>query len=64
MKICPTCKKPIKEPFSDQDQQWLPFCCERCKLIDFGAWLDGSHAIPGDEVIIIPDGQDDNMTPH
>jgi len=23
----------------------FPFCCERCKLLDLGAWLDGRHAI-------------------
>ena len=27
-----------------------PFCSERCKLIDLGAWLDEKHAIPGDPV--------------
>ncbi len=55
MKTCPSCKKTIDDPISEQDQQWLPFCCERCKLIDFGAWMDGSHSIPGEETIIMPD---------
>jgi hypothetical protein len=31
-----------------------PFCSERCKLIDLGAWLDEKHAIPG-EPAEIPD---------
>lgn len=39
---CPTCKKSIewgeKFPFR-------PFCSERCKLIDLGAWADGSYNI-------------------
>ena len=25
----------------------LPFCSERCRLIDLGKWLDGKYAIPG-----------------
>jgi len=27
-----------------------PFCCERCKLIDLGAWAAEEHAISGDGV--------------
>jgi uncharacterized protein len=33
-----------------------PFCSERCKLIDLGAWLDEKHAIPG-EPAEIPDDE-------
>jgi uncharacterized protein len=25
---------------------YRPFCSERCKLIDFGAWANGDYAIP------------------
>jgi len=28
-------------------QRWKPFCSERCKLIDLGAWFDESNCIPG-----------------
>jgi hypothetical protein len=28
-------------------QRWKPFCSERCKLIDLGAWFDESNRIPG-----------------
>ena len=27
---------------------WRPFCSERCKLIDLGAWLSEQRSIPGD----------------
>ncbi|HEX4389195.1 MAG TPA: DNA gyrase inhibitor YacG [Steroidobacteraceae bacterium] len=27
-----------------------PFCSERCRLIDLGAWFSGGHAIAGDPV--------------
>ncbi|NIR02507.1 MAG: DNA gyrase inhibitor YacG, partial [Gemmatimonadales bacterium] len=30
--------------------RFYPFCCERCKLIDLGAWLDGKYVIPGEPV--------------
>ena len=41
---CPTCGKPA--PFTT-DNRWRPFCSERCKLIDLGAWFDESNRIPG-----------------
>ncbi len=40
---CPTCKKQI---LWSTENQYRPFCCKRCKLIDLGAWADGSYAIP------------------
>ncbi len=42
---CPTCGKAIEWSVA---QKWRPFCCERCHLIDLGAWADGSHAIAGE----------------
>jgi endogenous inhibitor of DNA gyrase (YacG/DUF329 family) len=44
---CPTCGKPVEWSLL---QRWKPFCSERCKLIDLGAWIDERHRIPGDEV--------------
>jgi uncharacterized protein len=41
---CPTCGRELdweRAPFR-------PFCSERCRLIDLGAWLSGQRAIPGD----------------
>lgn len=26
--------------------RWRPFCSERCRLIDLGAWASGSYRIP------------------
>jgi endogenous inhibitor of DNA gyrase (YacG/DUF329 family) len=42
---CPTCNRPVV--WSDVSP-WRPFCSERCKLIDLGAWAAEQHAIPGD----------------
>lgn len=42
---CPTCGRPIE--WSDA-YPFRPFCSERCRLIDLGAWLSEKHAIPGE----------------
>lgn len=42
---CPTCARPIQ--WSDAFP-FRPFCSERCRLIDLGAWLTDQRAIPGD----------------
>ena len=31
-----------------EDQAFEPFCSDRCRLIDLGAWAEGRHHIPGD----------------
>jgi uncharacterized protein len=28
--------------------EWRPFCSERCKLIDLGAWFSEQRSIPDD----------------
>ncbi|HTV77949.1 MAG TPA: DNA gyrase inhibitor YacG [Steroidobacteraceae bacterium] len=43
---CPTCGRSIE--WSDQSP-FRPFCSERCRVIDLGAWLTEKHAIPGSE---------------
>jgi hypothetical protein len=30
--------------------KWRPFCSERCRLIDLGAWITEKHTIPGEEI--------------
>jgi endogenous inhibitor of DNA gyrase (YacG/DUF329 family) len=39
---CPICKKEVK--LTDPES---PFCSERCRLIDLGAWASGKYVIPG-----------------
>ena len=41
---CPTCARSVRWNHQNPDR---PFCSERCKLIDLGAWADESHRIPG-----------------
>ncbi|MFN7085917.1 MAG: DNA gyrase inhibitor YacG [Burkholderiales bacterium] len=40
---CPQCGKNVKW---DSTNPYRPFCCERCKMIDLGAWASESYRIP------------------
>jgi endogenous inhibitor of DNA gyrase (YacG/DUF329 family) len=40
------------------DNPWRPFCSERCKLIDLGAWFKEEHAIPGEPALDIAEETD------
>jgi uncharacterized protein len=42
--LCPICKKSVTETGPDRPAT-LPFCSERCKLIDLGRWLGGKYQI-------------------
>ena len=41
---CPTCNKEL--PWS-KENEYRPFCSERCKIIDLGDWASESHRIAG-----------------
>jgi len=43
--ICPQCKKRMQYTTTNAHR---PFCSERCRLIDFGAWVNEEHRVPGD----------------
>ncbi|MGH8589841.1 MAG: DNA gyrase inhibitor YacG [Gammaproteobacteria bacterium] len=43
---CPHCGGPAS---ARGENPWRPFCSERCRLIDLGAWLDEGHRIPTEE---------------
>ncbi len=43
------------------DNPFRPFCCQRCKLIDLGAWASEAYRVPVQDA---PDeGQDSLPTP-
>lgn len=42
---CPTCGAPVEW---GPQSPCRPFCSERCKLIDLGAWAAEEHKIPGE----------------
>ena len=31
-----------------EGNHWRPFCSERCKLVDLGAWVDEEYKIPSE----------------
>ncbi len=46
MKVkCPTCGQ---ETEYSPENPWRPFCSERCKLIDLGAWANDEYLIEGE----------------
>ena len=40
---CPQCGKPA--PFAPSNR-WRPFCSERCRSLDLGAWASESYRVP------------------
>ena len=43
---CPQCGG---ESLWSADNTYRPFCSERCKLIDLGAWASESYRVPVEE---------------
>jgi endogenous inhibitor of DNA gyrase (YacG/DUF329 family) len=39
---CPNCGKAATY---SKDNPFRPFCCERCKLIDLGAWAEENYRV-------------------
>lgn len=44
---CPTCHKLV--PYTSSNP-FRPFCSERCKLIDLGAWAKEERTIPSNDL--------------
>jgi len=44
---CPTCGK--KQTWNPENP-FRPFCSERCKLIDLGAWAEEKYRVPDEAV--------------
>ena len=40
---CPQCGRPV---LWTAESPYSPFCSDRCRLIDLGAWLSEAHRIP------------------
>lgn len=41
---CPRCG--VQAPFDAKANPYRPFCGERCKLIDLGAWASEAYRVP------------------
>ena len=60
---CPICKK-VVEPISPkrtEDTSFFPFCSQRCKLIDLGAWLDADYKVISKSSEDLVDGSIDDQ---
>jgi len=44
--LCPACGQSVR--WTDQ-ASWRPFCSERCRMVDLGAWFTEERGIPGDD---------------
>ncbi len=42
---CPSCKGPA---IYDPSNRWRPFCSERCRVADLGAWASEKFRVPGE----------------
>ena len=40
---CPTCQRKVAW---SADSPFRPFCSERCRLIDLGAWASETYRVP------------------
>jgi len=49
---CPHCGKPVAWSAANP---YRPFCCERCRVIDLGAWASENYRIPVAETKDDPD---------
>jgi len=49
---CPTCQTEIQW---SSENKYRPFCSERCKLIDLGAWADEEYSIASEPVSPLDD---------
>ena len=55
---CPTCGAP--SPFGPENR-WRPFCSERCRSVDLGAWASERFRVPAEAP---PDSPPDGTESH
>ena len=51
---CPICRRPV----TWEGNPFRPFCSERCRTIDLGAWAAGWYRVPGQSLTIDNDSED------
>lgn len=51
---CPRCRQPAIW----EGNPYRPFCSERCRLIDLGAWASEDYRVPGAETAQPPSEED------
>lgn len=59
---CPTCRK-LHTVAEASEAPFRPFCCERCKMVDLGRWLDGTYVVSESTQPETSDGLDGDPPP-
>ena len=54
---CPTCRKEVRW----DDNPHRPFCSDRCKVLDLGAWSQERYRIPAEENDFDLDADEEEM---
>lgn len=54
MPLCPVCDAPVDLTTTPT----VPFCSDRCRLIDLGRWLDEAYSVPEPRRPAAEDGDD------
>jgi uncharacterized protein len=57
---CPTCGG---ESVYAPENPYRPFCSERCKNVDFGAWATESYRVPAPPTLA-DESRDESAPPH
>ena len=52
---CPACGRETEYKIENEHR---PFCSERCKLLDFGAWADEEYALPTQDTALTEEDMD------
>ncbi|MGI4847360.1 MAG: DNA gyrase inhibitor YacG [Janthinobacterium lividum] len=55
---CPTCGKKVEWT---EANKYRPFCSERCKQIDLGAWAEEKYVIAGADPALDVDDEDSSV---
>ncbi|MFB3778919.1 MAG: DNA gyrase inhibitor YacG [Bryobacteraceae bacterium] len=53
---CPICRREV-----DPRDPQMPFCSERCRMIDLGNWAAGKYRIP---VALTPESEEEDEESH
>jgi uncharacterized protein len=53
---CPTCRAEVEW----EGNAFRPFCSERCRLLDLGAWAEGRYRIPGEKILNNEEAEDED----
>ena len=59
--FCPHCNKPTS---LEIDNPWRPFCCERCRLVDLGDWIDEKNKIASEQTDFFDMESDEDKLKH